>query len=49
MFMFMGLGRGGREKHLLLVRQALGAHDQGPTLSGADLEWLQRACAPIGD
>jgi len=21
----------------------------GPTLSGADLDWLQRACAPIGD
>src|SRR5437762_428886 len=21
----------------------------GPTLSGADLEWLQQACAPIGD
>jgi Xaa-Pro aminopeptidase len=21
----------------------------GPTLSGSDLEWLQRACAPIGD
>jgi Xaa-Pro aminopeptidase len=21
----------------------------GPTLSGADLEWLQKACAPIGD
>jgi Xaa-Pro aminopeptidase len=21
----------------------------GPTLSGSDLEWLQQACAPIGD
>ena len=21
----------------------------GPTLSGADRDWLQRACAPIGD
>ena len=32
----------------LLPRPCAGARS-GPTLSGADLAWLQQACAPIGD